>query len=274
MIAPKLVDRLHACQKLVVFTGAGMSAESGIPTFRDRFEGLWANYDPEDVATPRAFRANPQFVWDWHVQLAETVRKSQPNAGHRAVARMQDRIPQVTVITQNIDNLHQDAGSKDVIELHGNLLRIKPFEDPENRPDEIDNLVICHVCDGYADYEKCDPYAAKEDFHSIELRAGDVPRCPGCSALIRPDVVWFEEPLDLETQERAFRIADRCDVLICIGSSLEVMPAANIPIRARWGGAAIIEVNPEPTSLTFYADAFIQGKAAVELPKLLKLVWA
>jgi len=273
MIKKELKERLKNCQTLVVFTGAGMSAESGIPTFRDRFEGLWAKYNPEEVATLWAFRENPQFVWDWHVHLAETVCKSQPNPGHYAVARMQDHLSRVAVITQNIDNLHQQAGSREVFELHGSLSRLKPYEDPDLPARLKVDQVICHVCDGYADHEACDPYAAREDFLSIELKAGDVPRCPGCQALLRPDVVWFGEPLDLETQETAFRTADHCDVLICVGSSLEVQPAANIPIRARWGGAAIIEINPEPTSLTFYADAYLQGNAAELLPKLVESVW-
>ena len=124
MIADSLRQHLRTCQNIVVFTGAGISAESGIPTFRDRFAGLWAKYDPQEVATPQAFRANPQLVWDWHVHLADTVRRAAPNAGHAAVARLADLVPRLTVITQNIDNLHQAAGNRDVLELHGNLFRM------------------------------------------------------------------------------------------------------------------------------------------------------
>ena len=129
MISDHVRQRLLQAQHIVVFTGAGISAESGIPTFRDRFEGLWSKCDPMDVATPSAFKTNPQFVWDWHVYLAETVRKAIPNAGHCAVAQLSDAVKKVTVITQNIDNLHQLAGSRDVLELHGNLFQLKSFVD-------------------------------------------------------------------------------------------------------------------------------------------------
>lgn len=273
MISTALRTRLCACKNLVVFTGAGMSAESGIPTFRDRFEGLWAHYDPQDVATPQAFRANPQLVWDWHVYLADTIRAARPNAGHAAVAALRQQVPGLTVITQNIDNLHHAAGSRNVFELHGNLFRLKAFVDPDELFAGDRKPIICPVCDGYAAADECDPCAGKEDLAGIELKAGSVPRCPGCAALLRPDIVWFGEPLDIEVLQGAMRAADTCDALICIGSSLEVQPAASIPRRAKWAGALVIEINPEPTSLTFHADAFLHGKATEMLPRLIKHVW-
>lgn len=133
--------------------------------------------------------------------------------------------------------------------------------------------MICHVCNGYAVHEHCDPYATKEDLVGIELKAGPVPRCPCCGALLRPDIVWFGEPLDIDILEGAMQAADACDVMICIGSSLEVQPAASIPFRAKWGKAMVIEINPEPTALSAKADAFFQGKAAEIMPALVRQIW-
>jgi NAD-dependent deacetylase len=273
MLDAKLIERLRESKHACIFTGAGMSAESGIPTFRDRFEGLWERFDPQDVATPQAFRANPQFVWDWHVYLADAVRLAKPNGGHEAVARLEKHIPRVTVITQNIDNLHQEAGSTDILELHGNLFRLKAFVDPDEIFAGDSSPIICPVCDGYAIAEKCDPYAGKEDLAEIELRSGRVPRCPCCQAILRPDVVWFGEPLDVETLEDAWLAAETCDTLICIGSSLEVEPAASLPWRAHKRGALIIEINPVPTALSAVADLSLKRGAAIEFPELLTRVW-
>jgi NAD-dependent deacetylase len=273
MLPEKVISRLRDSGHAAIFTGAGMSAESGIPTFRDRFEGLWAKYDPQDVATPDAFRANPQFVWDWHVYLADAVRKAQPNAGHAAVARMEQHVPRLAVITQNIDNLHQVAGSSNVLELHGNLFRLKAFIDTGELFAGDRSPVICPVCDGYAAWEHCDPYAGREDLAAIELKAGPIPHCPGCGAILRPDIVWFGEPLDPDILEESWLVAETCDALICIGSSLEVEPAASIPWRAHRRGALVIEVNPVPTTLSRVADASLIGGAAQILPALLQAVW-
>lgn len=250
-----------------------MSAESGIPTFRDAQTGLWAKFNPQDVASSEAFRQNPQLVWDWYVHRAEFVKNALPNAGHRTVAELQGLIPEVTVVTQNIDNLHQKAGSKGVLELHGSLFRLKAFVDPDEIPDPNVSQVICHVCDGYAVHEHCDPYATKDDLAAIELKAGAVPRCPGCASLLRPDIVWFGEPLDINLLEGAIRLADNCDLMICVGSSLEVQPAASIPYRAKLGQAIVIDINPEPTNFSFKADLYIQGKAAESLPALIEQIW-
>lgn len=273
MIRPDLLERLRSCCKAAVFTGAGMSAESGIPTFRDAQTGLWAKFNPQEVASTEAFRKNPQRVWDWYVHRAEFIRDALPNAGHQAVADLQRLLPDVTVITQNIDNLHQKAGSRNVLELHGSLFRLKAFVDAYEAEDPDASPVICHVCDGYAVYEHCDPYATKEDLAAIALKEGPVPRCPGCGCLLRPDIVWFGEPLDIDILEGAIRTADDCDLMICIGSSLEVQPAASIPYRAKWGKAVVIEINPEQTPFSDEADLFIQGKAAEVLPRILDQVW-
>jgi NAD-dependent deacetylase len=234
---------------------------------------LWAKVDPAEVATPHAFRKNPQFVWDWHVHLADSVRRARPNEGHAAVAKLQDLVPRVTVITQNIDNLHQTAGSLNVIELHGNLMRLKAFVDVDELFSGDASPVICRLCNGYAVDDELDPYAGPEDLAAIELKAGSVPRCPACGALLRPDVVWFGEPLDPGMLEDAFLAAETCDALICIGTSLEVEPAASLPWRAINRGAIVIEVNPVPTPLSLAANVRLAGGAGEVLPHFVSSVW-
>jgi len=266
---PEILKRLRDASRVVIFTGAGMSAESGIPTFRDRGTGLWENVDPLEVATPQAFQANPQRVWDWHVQLANSVRQAVPNAGHLVIAELQERKDRVTVITQNIDNLHQAAGSRHVIELHGNLMRLKSFVDEDSIFAEGRMPIICNVCNGYALSDLCNPYADPDDFRELTLRAGKVPCCPGCRALLRPDVVMFGEPLNPADLEAAWSAVDLCDAFICVGTSLEVEPAASLPRHALNRGALVIEINPVPTSLSKQADMYLAGSAARVLPTLL-----
>ncbi|MDP1911449.1 MAG: NAD-dependent deacylase [Hyphomicrobium sp.] len=272
MLDPALIADLRAARRIVVFTGAGMSAESGIPTFRERLTGLWAQVDPMEIATPWAFRADPQRVWDWHVHLAEAVRAARPNAGHEAIAALEQAGLDVTVITQNVDALHHRAGSRAVVELHGNLLRLKSFVDEEAAFAGA-SPTICRACDGYAVWESCDPFADRSDLAAIELGAGAVPRCPGCGALLRPDVVWFGEPLAVEAIEAAWNAVDRCDVLFAVGASLEVEPAASLPWRALARGARVIEVNPSPTELVGQCHAGIRGGAAEVLPELFGIIW-
>ncbi len=273
MLSPSVLHRIKAATHVCVFTGAGISAESGIPTFRERSEGLWAKHDPMEVATPEAYKKNPQLVWDWHVHLAEKVRKASPNAGHQAVAKLQALIPKVTVITQNVDNLHQDAGSRDVLELHGSLFRLTAFVDKDIVYSDEQPPVICHLCKGYAVWEQCDHFADRSDLEELKLATGRVPRCPGCGALLRPDIVWFGEMLDPRILEGAVDAADSCDVLICVGSSLEVEPAASLPYRALRRGAVVVEINPVPTALSEAANASLIGKAGDILPMLLRQVW-
>jgi NAD-dependent deacetylase len=272
MIDPDLLAELSAVRAVVVFTGAGMSAESGVPTFRDRMTGLWAHTDPMEIATPTAFRRQPQRVWDWHAHLAESIRAARPNAAHLAIAGLERRGVKVTVVTQNIDSLHQRAGSRNVIELHGNLLRLKSFVDTDAAFATTRDPVICPACDGYAEAEACDPYADRSDFAALELRAGPVPRCPCCDALLRPDIVWFGEMLDPEVIEAAWNAVEDCDLLIAVGASLEVEPAASLPWRALGQGARVIEINPEPTALAEYCHASVAATAVDALPGLLDLV--
>ena len=273
MIRHELAERIRASRRAVVFTGAGVSAESGISTLRDTESGLWAKFDPREVASIEAYREKPQFVWSWYAERASGVRNAVPNAAHRAVAQLQGLLPEIHVITQNIDNLHQKAGSRSVLELHGSLFRLKAFVDPDEIPDPNVEQVICHVCDGYAVHEDCDPYVTKDDLALIELVPGAVPLCPSCGALLRPDIVWFGEPLDVFVLDRAMELVDTCDLMICIGSSLEVEPAASLPFRAKSNKSVVVEINPEPTLLSEQADLFLQGKASAMLPKLLENLW-
>jgi NAD-dependent deacetylase len=272
MIDPNLITNLRAVRDVVIFTGAGMSAESGVPTFRDRMTGLWAHTDPMEIATPSAFERNPQRVWDWHVHLAESVRAARPNAGHLAIADLERRGVKVTVVTQNIDNLHQRAGSQDVVELHGNLLRLKSFVNEDSVFAMERSLVICPVCDGYADSDQCDPYADRSDLAAIELRNGPVPHCPCCGAWLRPDIVWFGEMLDPDVIEAAWNAVESCELLIAVGASLEVQPAASLPWGAMNKGACVIEVNPVPTDFAEYCHASFAATAVDTLPRLLDLV--
>ncbi len=272
MLDPDLINDLRNVRDVLVFTGAGISAESGIPTFRDRMTGLWVHTDPMEIATPMAFRRNPQRVWDWHVHLADAVRVALPNAGHLAIAKLEQRGVKVTVITQNIDNLHQRAGSRNVVELHGNLLRLKPFIDEDAAFAVKQPPVICPLCGGHAAWDTCDPCANHADLAAIQLCSGPVPHCPCCGSLLRPDIVWFGEMLAPEAIETAWNAVESCELLISVGASLEVEPAASLPWCALDKGAWVIEVNPSPTELARYCHASIAASAADVLPGLLDQV--
>ena len=228
---------IAAAGRIAVLTGAGISAESGIPTFRDALTGLWSRFRPEQLATPEAFLADPKLVWDWYTWRRERVADVQPNAGHRALARLQCLKP-LTLITQNVDGLHGRAGSEDVIELHGNIGRVKCFDrgHPAQRWD-----------------------------------AGDtVPRCAECGSLLRPDVVWFGEALPAAAIEDATVAAAACDLFLCVGTSSVVEPAASLPVLAKRSGAFLIEVNPQPTPLSELADIALRGPAGVVLPRIVE----
>lgn len=230
-------ELLADAERIVVFTGAGVSKESGLPTFREAQKGLWAQYNPEDLASLEGFRRNPELVWTWYQQRRTLYGDVQPNPGHRAIAELEDLVPAVVVVTQNIDNLHHQAGSTDVIELHGNILRYKCLD-------------------------------AGHQLHVDDLpQTADVPpRCPRCGSLLRPDVVWFGELLPERALQRAFAESRRCDVMLVVGTSAVVQPAALLPYGAADRGSVIIEVNPNPSGATYLADVFLQGPAGEILP--------
>lgn len=229
---------VRAAPRIAVLTGAGMSAESGVPTFRDAQTGLWANFRPEELATEDAFRARPQFVWDWYALRREMIAKVQPNAGHAALAQFQRRHPgRLTLMTQNVDGLHQRAGSTDVLALHGNI-----FEDKWLAPPRA-------CCD--------------EEVPA----AGRPPCCRSCGNLRRPAVVWFGEMLPADTLEMAGDAARDCDLMLVVGTSGVVYPAAGL---ARMARGHVVIVNPEPTELDDVAHAVLRGTAAQLLPELLE----
>jgi NAD-dependent deacetylase len=232
---------LRSAQRVVALTGAGMSAESGIPTFRDPQSGLWAKYDPTQLATVGAFERNPKLVWDWYEWRRAARRDTKPNPGHYALAAMARLFPAFVVITQNIDGLHHLAGSRDVIELHGNLAR-----------------------------NKCSREGVVIDRAQARATSNGLLACPRCGAYLRPDVVWFGESLPRDALERAFALATRGDAFFTIGTSGLVEPAASLPRFAKRAGAFIVEINPEETPLSEIADVALRGKAGQVLPELQK----
>jgi NAD-dependent deacetylase len=236
---PGLIEKLAAARSLTVLTGAGVSAESGVPTFRDAQTGLWAQYRPEDLATPGAFRRNPRLVWEWYEWRRKLVADAKPNPGHLALAGMEPLFPDFHLITQNVDGLHQKAGNRHVTELHGNIARTKCFEE---------NVGV----DTWAE-------------------TGDIPpKCPRCGGRLRPDVVWFEESLPEAEMAAAISASRHCDVLFSIGTSTLVYPAAGLPSEALRTGATVIEINPLPTPLSDKAHFVLSGAAGSVLPQLLE----
>jgi NAD-dependent deacetylase len=237
-----VANLLREARSIAVLTGSGVSAESGIPTFRDALTGLWANFRPEELATVEAFRRNPELVWRWYEWRRAKVREAQPNPAHRSLAALQERFAQFTLITQNVDGLHQRAGSREVLELHGNIMRNKCI---------AENTVQEDLQDG-----------------------GYPPRCPACGADVRPDVVWFGENLPEESLRHAVEAASDCDVFLSIGTSAVVYPAAELPYAAREQGAEVVEINLEPTPLSASAQHCLYGKAGEILPLLLTAAFA
>ncbi len=233
--AAKMIER---AEYVIAFTGAGISAESGVPTFRGK-GGLWEKYKPEEIATPEAFERDPRRVWEWYKWRMELIARTKPNPGHIALARMEEAGIVKAIITQNVDGLHQRAGSKNVLELHGSIWRVR---------------CVNPSC-GYR-------ATIREPPKEIP------PRCPRCGSLLRPDVVWFGEPLPSRVWEQAVIEAGNADLVIVVGTSGVVMPAAMIPLLVKQHGGVIIEVNVEPSNITVSADVFLRGKAGVVLPKL------
>jgi NAD-dependent deacetylase len=232
---------LRTARHVCVLTGAGISAESGVPTFRDAQTGLWAQFRPEDLATPEAFLGNPQRVWQWYEWRRELVRQATPNAGHRALAALAQRIPRLTLVTQNVDGLHQRAGSAGVIEYHGNILR-----------------------------DRCVAEGIVVDRSPLSITG--LPECGRCGELVRPDVVWFGEPIPRAALLQADAAAGDCDVFLAIGTSAAVHPAAGLAGRAREAGATVIEINTEATEITARVDLALRGPAGQVLPRLVELL--
>ncbi len=227
-----MAARAHGC---VVLTGAGISAESGLATFRGA-GGWWRNHDPQTLATPQAFRKDPGLVWEWYRWRRQKALEAKPNPGHLAIAALEELFPDFLLITQNVDGLHQRAGSRRLVELHGNIFRERCFD--------------------------CG-WASRKPFSNLEA----IPRC-GCGGLMRPDVVWFGEPLPEEAIEMAWQASQSAELFISVGTSGLVQPAASLPLAAKRGGALVVEVNPNPTPLSGSAGAVIRAKAGRAMPAI------
>jgi len=225
-------------RRIAVLTGAGISAESGIPTFRGK-NGLWRNFSATDLATPEAFANDPKIVWEWYSWRRDIISKAQPNAAHIALSKIENIVDDFLLITQNVDGLHQRAGSKRIIELHGNIWRVR-----------------CTA--------GCGTYVLDE-IHELP------PKCK-CGALVRPDVVWFGESLERRTLLEAYDAARDCDLFLSIGTSSAVHPAAELPYIAKDGGAFVVEINPDTTPMSSIADLVISSKAGVALPEVFRVI--
>ena len=235
-----LITALRDARHALVLTGAGMSAESGVPTFRDAQSGLWAKHRPEDLASPEAFHRNPQLVWDWYTQRRDNVRSVRPHAGHRALVEMERHFDTFVLVTPNVDSLPQRAGSSDVVELHGHIMQ-----------------------------SVCSETGQALDDDWIMAQSGRPPPSPHHpDGRARPGVVWFGEMLPEQAINRAILAAQRCDVCFSIGTSTLVQPAASLPFVALEAGAVVIEVNPAPTALSDQARFSLQATAAVALTEI------
>ncbi|MEH0934661.1 SIR2 family NAD-dependent protein deacylase [Micromonospora psammae] len=244
---------LGDARRVVVLTGAGVSAESGVPTFRDALTGLWARFDAQRLATAEAFHADPDLVWGWYEWRRARVARAEPNPGHRAIAAIQTRVLDCTVITQNVDDLHERAGTRAPIHLHGSLFTPRctavpahpaTFGDTSGGPGQ--------------------PH---------EGSRVPPPRCASCTALVRPGVVWFGEPLPETALTAAVEAAVACDLLLTVGTAGVVYPAAEIPQVAARSGATVIQVNPQPTPLDPVCAINLRGTAAQVLPALVAAAW-
>ena len=236
-ISARLEALLRAAESICVLTGAGVSAESGIATFRGP-EGLWARFKPEELANVDAFMRNPALIWEWYTYRKTVIHQAQPNPAHHALVGMERLVRDFTLVTQNVDNLHARAGAQKVLELHGNIERS-----------------YCVECRTFAS-------------EIILAKQGEVPTCRACGGLLRPDVVWFGEILPQLVLQEAFRASERCELFFTVGTSGLVYPAAGLPLRARECGAYVVEINTEPTELSHRCSERLYGKAGDIVPEL------
>ena len=237
-VSQTLESLLSKKTKVVVLTGAGISAESGVPTFRGE-DGLWKKFRPEELATFDAFMANPQLVWEWYEYRRKIIEEIKPNPGHLALVEFQNYFERFDLVTQNVDGLHEQAGSKNVIELHGNIKRNK--------------CIRCGI-----------------KYDTLENTVPGIPPKCACGGNIRPDVVWFGEMLPQDALHYAFQVSSECDLFFTVGTSAIVHPAASLPLLAKRNGAYVVEVNIEPTEISRIVDESLMGKAGEIMPLLVK----
>jgi NAD-dependent deacetylase len=232
-----ITKKLKDAKRIAFVTGAGISQESGIPTFRGK-DGLWRNYDVMKLATINAFYDNPKLVWEWYNERRNNIFSAEPNLGHKAIAEL-EKFVEVVVLTQNIDGLHQKAGSTDVLELHGSIVKIK-----------------CSVCDFKSE---------------ILTEFTDMPPLCKCGNILRPDVVWFGESLPKDIWREAMIHASKCDVMVVVGTSLVVSPANTLPIYAKQNNAILIEINPDETIMSSDMDFSIRSTSVIALPEFVSI---
>lgn len=237
----EVANLLSKANSVLCLTGAGVSAESGIATFRDAQTGLWSRFDPATLASQAGFAADPGLVWRWYMERLHTIEATAPNAGHRALAQLAAQVPHFTLVTQNVDDLHERAGHSHVLHLHGRITRFR-----------------CNLCD------------SEHPLQVTERNHTEPPHCQVCGDRIRPDVVWFGENLPGRILDSAWRAAERADIVLVVGTSGVVYPAAQIPLVAKQQGAVLIDVNPECTPISEVADYFLQGTGGLILPELLE----
>lgn len=238
MIPHRMIERFRKAKGVVVITGAGISAESGVPTFRGK-DGLWRQYRAEELATLDAFRMDPRLVWEWYDWRRRLISGKKPNAGHQAIAAMEGLFEDFLLITQNVDGLHRKAGNRKLIEIHGNIWRVRCMA--EGRAFEREEVPLKEI----------------------------PPRCE-CGAYLRPDVIWFGEPLSEKGLADSHAALRECDCLLVVGTSAVVQPVASFPAVARNSGAFIVEINVEPTPISGWVDESIRGKSGHVLPQLLE----
>lgn len=241
MISSALRALLQRVESLCVLTGAGISAESGVPTFRGA-EGLWSKFKPQELANFEAFKRNPELIWEWYNYRKKIIRETGPNPAHYALVRFEELVTDFTLVTQNVDNLHFRAGSKKVLELHGNIERN-----------------FCLDC--------------RKDADNVDVSVDKkLPQCSFCGGLLRPAVVWFGEMLPAEIFEQAAEAARRCQLFLTIGTSAAVYPAAGLPLMALQHGAYVVEINTEKTDISHLVNEILSGKAGEILPELVKII--
>jgi NAD-dependent deacetylase len=228
---------IEEAESVAVLTGAGISAESGVPTFRGE-GGLWRHYRAEELATPEAFARDPQLVWEWYDWRRGIVAETQPNPGHEALAELERKVKEFTLVTQNVDGLHDLAGSREPLKLHGDIWELR-----------------CTRC------------SHREVNREVPLKEIP-PRC-GCGALLRPNIVWFGESLPMGVIEAAWRRSEQAELFLVVGTSALVQPAASLPLAARSQGARLVEINLEPTPISDRCAISLQGPSGEILPQLL-----
>ena len=237
-IPSKLLEAFHEATRVVALTGSGISAESGVPTFRDAQTGLWARYDPQQLATPEAFERDPRLVWEWYEWRRTLVAEAMPNPGHKALVELERRIPGFTLVTQNVDGLHLDAGSVAITEIHGNRHKLRCIA--------------------------CGRRGPSRDFTEDEVP----PLCDRCGGVVKSDTVMFGEPIPRAFLETCFEEVGRTDLMLVIGTSATVYPAADFPMQVLRRGGAIIEVNVDETPFSPYAAVTLRGPSGELLPRV------